>query len=862
MTIKNTKGETMSASNGGRVRSRLSLLAGSSLAAAGLTAFGGAALAPTAAMAQATCVPAPASGNGTNTVTYNAGTYNPGITCAYVGAGATVSTAGAITVSSTAGGNGINLSAAGADAVNWVSTAGTVTAGAQTGGPVIDATSVSGPINITTAAVTGTQISVTHGIQAVSTGGGAVSVTNTAGNVNINSSTDGAQQQSAIRAVSTGGNGAVSVSTAGTVTGRLRGIEAQASGTGALTITATGAVGVNTTAGVGVAAIDARTGTGLLTINVNTGGGLVTGQTGNAILTNAGGSQVINVAAGRIVQASASPATMDLTSVGAITVNNAGRISRTGLTGAESGVAIAAAGSSFTLTNSGALVGRLNLAGVTGASTVNSTGTWSTGNASAFGAGTSILNNAGTLTAVGPTTFTSLEQFNNSGTIVLETTATLAGPGTAFTGSGASRLAITTPLDPAGSTACNAGVAGCLDLTDGTTAGVTTILLTVDDDDSNTVDDLNTSRFSPNPIVVVDVTGGTSAASHFVLDPTTAGYIEDPNLGGALGTPGLFAYALRYNADTRQHLLISAPRADAFEFSPIIHEALSSWHAAADVVAGRQADLGAGASGGGWVRVAMENSDRELVQSFTSGGNTFTADNGYSLETGTAIAGFDLVKDGVVVLGVHGGFVRSKMAFDHSATRDELRGPAVGAYGGWRAGAFSLDGAFNLNMLELQRTAPTFEDAVTNIVSLGGRAEAGWKLGERFFIQPLVTAAYVTTRVEDVEPTGYDIVFEDVESSRAAVGLRAGGETGPLRLWAVARAWKEFSGDGAVSISNARTATGVTFADDLSGDFQEVGVGLSLSNESDSLSGFISGGARFAEGIDNHTASVGLRLRW
>ncbi|HEX5777178.1 MAG TPA: autotransporter outer membrane beta-barrel domain-containing protein, partial [Caulobacteraceae bacterium] len=755
----------MSASNGGKTRTRISLLAGSSLVAVGLS-FGALAL-PTQAVAQtATCVPVPASGNGTAAVTYNAGTYNPGITCAYTGTGATASTAGAITVGSTAGGNGVNLAATGGDSVTWVSTAGAVTGGAQNAGPVIEATSVSGPISITTAAITGTTVQNTYGVNAVSTGGGAVSVTNTTGNVNVTSTAVGAQQQSAIRAVSTGGNGAVSVATVGTITGRVRGIEAQSSGTGALTITSTGAVNVNNVAGI--AAIDARTGTGLLTINLATGSGAVNGQAGAAILTDAGGNAVIDIAAGRTAQATvASTGVLNLTSVGSTTVDNAGTIN-----GTAAGVAIRAVAGSFSLENDGVMTGRLNLSGVTGASTVTNNGTWSFSGDSSFGVGASTLSNAGTLTVSGASTFTGLETINNGGTINLGLN-TLSAPGVDFTGIGASRLLITTNLDPAGSTACGTAISGCLDLTGGTTAGVTGVVLTLSD--ATLGDDFNAS-----PIVLVDVSDGTSAAGDFVLDSISINYVVDPALGGIVSGEGLFGYALRYNEDTQQHLLISAPRNAAFEFTPFIHQALTAWHASADVIAGRQADLDNDAPQGVWVRAGFDNTDRELAQSFTAGGNTFTADNSYETTTTSLIAGYDFGGSEDFYAGAHGGLLFSELEFESSDTSDELTGPTVGLYAGWRAGALSVDGAFNANLLELKRSSVVFEDSVTNIVTLGGRAEAGWRvpISDAFFVQPLVTAAYVSSNIDEVEPTGYDIAFEDVRSSRAALGLRAGGRAG------------------------------------------------------------------------------------
>ncbi len=840
------KGDSMSVLNGGTTRRRLSLLASSSLVLAGLTALGGAALAPSTALAANECavVGVEPSANGQTPDTY-------ACSGSYSATGVTYSSAGDLTVNATGAMNvgtvGVNLTANTTDVVTFTAT-GVVTGTAD---PVIDvssATGATGTLNITTTGVTGTNVNVTHGIQAVSTTGAAISVTNTAGNVNINSNTAGALQQTAIRAVSTGGSGAVSVTTAGTVTGRLRGIQAQSSGTSALTVTATGAVSVNTTAGVGVAAIDARSGTGLLTVNIGTGTGSIHGQTGAAILTNAGGDAIIDIASGRTVQAVATTAgALNLTAVGSTTVNNSGTITVT-----PTGLAIDAAGAGFTLANAGALTGRIDLASVTGVSSVTNSGAWTFTGANDFGAGAGALTNSGTLSVGGASSLTGLETFNNSGTVMLGA-ATLAAPGASFTGSGSSLLRISTALAP--SDACGAEGSGCLDLTGGTTAGVTRIAVTVD----GTLP----TAFTPG-VVLVDVAGGTSAAGRFVLDTGSSGYVVDPTLGAVLATDGLFAFQLSYDQAARQHRLVSIPGRDAFEFTPIIHEALSAWHTTADLVAGRQADLGSGANGGMWVRAVAEHSDRDLVQGYAVDANAYSFDTGYSLETGTAVIGFDLVNGQDATFGVHAGLVKSKLAFEGSGTRDELTGPTVGLYGGWRSGPFSLDGTLNANMLELERSAPTYEDVVTNVVSIGGRAEAAWTLaaGGAFHLQPLVAAAYVVSNFEDARPTGQDITFEDAVSARAAVGLRAVGDLGPLGLWAVARAWKEFAGDGSVSIRNTGTATGVTFADDLSGDFQEIGAGMSLSNEADTLQGYASTGAKLAEGIDNYTVSLGVRLRW
>jgi len=843
----------MSASHGGRVRRRIPLLAGSALVAA----FGGLAFVPTTANAQATCTaPAAPAGNGTNAVTISAGAQNPGITCTYAGTAATITTAGSISVSTAAGGNGVNLSATGASAVNWVSTAGTVTGGANTNGPIIEAMSVSGPINITTAAMTGSAATVTYGVNAVSTGGGAVTVTNTTGNVNISSATTGI---AAIRAVSTGGSGAVSITTTGTVTGRQYGIQGQASGSGALTITANNAVNTNATAGL--ANIDATTGTGLLTINL---GGAISGMNGNlgaAIKTNAGGDQTINIADGRSLQSgTGSAATLDLTGAGLAVVANAGQLS------GQATYIIRAAGGSFRLDNTGRMTGRVDLAAMTGNATVNNELNWSTIGTSAFG-GESLIINTGQLIITGSTTFTGLDSFENSGTITfgnnrIETGFILSAPGTAFDGADG-LLELEAILDGTSQAGCGtAAVADCLSLAGGSTSGVTRIGITVL---GATTTDANSS------ITLVDVGGGTSQAGDFVLDSSSTNYALDTVYDSILMTPGVSALALLYDQTTQRHNLVSVMPGQRLDYLATGQEVLSVWHTTSDTVAARQADLRDGGSHGFWLRAAGENTTRDLDTAFTAGSAPFQHADEYELQTATVIGGLDLTafsnESGVFAAGVHGGVVRSTLERQSSATVDEMDGAVAGLYGGWSgANGLTLDAAFIANFLQLEQDTILDDISSTNVVSAGVRGEAGWRhgLSQGFYVQPLVSASYVHANIKEVFMTGFSASYENLDSFRGGLGLRVGGGAdtglGKLGYWVSGHAWKEFAGEGALVLTTS--AERVAIQDDLIGEFQELVAGVSLTSSSGNLQGYVSGGAKFADDSDGHHASVGIRLRW
>lgn len=866
MTNKMIKGEVMSATTGGAFRGRLSLMAGSSLVAATIVASTvGVMLTPTAALAANECVPvgvAPTA-NGTAPDTYDCPTatiYSTGVT--YSSAGAlTVATSGGLAVNM--GTVGINLTGNTSDSVTLNTTTSTVTG---TSGPVIDVTSVSGPIDVTVAAITGTGTAVTFGVLAQSTGGGDITITNTTGNINVTANPATAQQQAAIRAITTGGNGAITISTRGTVTGRQSAIRAQTSGAGALTINAGGALNVNASAGQ--AAIDAITGTGLLTINVTdeVPSATVNGQNGSAIRAIVGGDIVINIAEPRTVSGSnTTPGTLNLTMAGTAAINNLGDL-RAGSGNFPGGVVLRAAGAEVLLNNDGTVWGVVDVSAVTGEVTLNNNSVWLTRGTSVFGAGETTFNNAGLMVvggdAASSNTMTNLDAFMNGGELRLGDDRTDVGdlfsmPGTAFEATGSSVLIVDANLGATGQAGCTAiTVADCFYLPGGSTSGVTTVAVTA----------LTAENVITDGIVLVDVAGGETHAGDFVLDIASTNYGTDAVYGGVITTPGMLAYALQYDEATQTHRLVSVVPTNRFEYTAGVQEVLSAWHTTAGVIADRQSDLRRGAREGFWVRGALEHTNRDVAIPFSILAGDMTYEDAYTLNTTTGLVGYDLLAgsggNGDFVLGVHGGYVRSELERDASPTVDTLDGVAAGLYAGWWVGGLTLDATLNTNLLKLTHDRPASEVSDTNVISVGGRAEAGWMLpmGGGVYVQPLLTVAFVRASVKEVIQETFAVSYDDVQSMRAAVGVRAGGAAGPVGFWVLGRAWNEFADDGAVTIGTE--VEDVRFVEDFSGAFQEVGAGLTLANASDTLEGFASAGAKFRDDIDNYTLSLGVRMRW
>jgi hypothetical protein len=906
---KNSGGNTMSLKKS--AKRRLSLLAGSSLIAASLAtaAFTGAAMAPTVTFAADECTPVPPTlGNGAGPVsddpTLNGATADS-FECAATpyATGITYNSAGNLTVTKTNTGtttvtaNGVNLTGAGADSVTWDSSIGIVAGGAGTAGPVIDVTSVSGPISITTHGVTANQAGTTHGIRATSTGGGAITITRAIGGVNNNV----AGGEAAIEAVTNGG--AISITTAGATQGRVRGILAQTSGAGSVALNIAGNVTANNDGGV--AAIDATAGTGGLNITFTsgsitggTGGGLaiVGTSAGNAVITNNGatlGSINFNMPFGG--------GAVDFSGVaGNVTFTHAGATNTTGRW-LGSGASVFGAGNdvlNFSGIGHNFLGGRGALAEASidfgaGDDTLNLAAFLNMGGHTQdagsidFGAGNDTFNLSGVFTSHGGE-LANLEALNLSGTIFMGsgesgnnanstvvvwtdtdgvTNDVLRVHGATFTGSGDARIAMDVDIGAGVQPGCETltGVGDCLDLRGGTTAGTTLLTL------NNLGADALQAGYDIVGITLVDVGGGTSAAGHFLLDPETTGLQTDPIYGDIIARPGLFSVVLRYDAETQRHVLISLPDGELMEYAVLSGAAQSIWHMTAETVTDRQMDLRRGTEGSMWLRGAGEYVKRDTSSSFAGVGETFTVDNSYKLYAGTVMGGMDLITGTSggydYALGAQIGYVSSSFDLDEAESSGRMTGATGGVYGSVWSSRFFLDGTFNANGLTLDHESPVL-GARTNtyLNSIGARLDGGmrWMLGGRSFVEPLASVAFARTSFEEISLSGGEVQPANANSRRGALGLRLGADLteGAINVgyFVVGRAWNEFAGDSSGVVHNP--GTDLPFAEEFSGGFGEAEAGVNLFNDAGTLSGFLTSGVKFKDGYNATNLSLGLKMAW
>ena len=844
-----------------------------------------------------------------------------------VGGAVSVSTGGVVS-----GAQGILAASNGTDATDTVSvTSGNTVSGAL--GVGIRASSASGAAGAVTvtAGVPSTVtaqtavIGGTDGILATDAAGGGVSVTTT-GNVTGTASTG-------VTATSSGGNGSVVVTTnnqsatvGNTVTGALDGILASSTGSGSTTVTANSAVTANgavtATPAFGPVGISATSGTGGVTVNVN---GAVS-SAGRGVVTSSTGNGAINVGATGTIRGlgDATHAVVDITTGTAIgpssktTLTNAGGIASNGATLAlqAADLAIVAKGGNLAIVNSGTINGRIDASGLTSVAgppattffaTLSNSGAWNTTGTStlsggadsvtntatgsintlgtttvAFGAGADTLTNAGLIkvggagaaTAAATLALTGLETFNNSGTIDLHdgvspANRSLTATGTVFNGTGGtSLLYVDAFLGAPGSTADT--------LTIGSSTGSTAIR----------VNDTNPGLGSYNPTGIV-VVNGSSAANTFTLSNLSSGFTlsANPAMGipsGVLNKAGLFFYDLAFNAATNQELLISAPKAPAFQFAQIGAIAGDTWYTTTQSWFDRQADLrdtiGAHATGSQpavWMKIVGSWGRRDSSQTLTLFNKTYTYDTSYRGDTAAVIGGVDLLnvtdKDKAWVVGVQGGYVDANERFRNSSTRLNLTGGVVGVYATFVQGGLFVDGIINGNILTGNWNIPGLGVtpapwiASSHVNTWGGQLEAGYAfpIGASSFIEPVGSIAYGRTTVGQLNlPVGPQ-TFSNADTLRGSLGARV-GTTAAFQYYKVkvaleGRVWDEFDGD-----TNALLNIGAPLAtsNDISGVYGEIKGEANIFAVGNNLSAFVNTGVKWKTRYQDTSVTLGVRYQW
>lgn len=474
-----------------------------------------------------------------------------------------------------------------------------------------------------------------------------------------------------------------------------------------------------------------------------------------------------------------------------------------------------------------------------------------------------------------------------------EWSATLAMPGTAFVGSGDSTILLDAAFHLGRAQPdCYTGRGGiednfrlpgadCMDLTGGSTAGSTQVIVRDKFEDDQ-------GAYHPDGIVIVDVKGGTSAAEHFTLSAESDEY----NARYDAIDKGLFLYPLAYDAENQQHKLVSVPSELGKQMPLLVQgaqevsrQATTAWH---DRRQHARTTLGGETDHGAWAHIAQTQSERDVKQSVSVYDRRIDFDgaNDFEQDTLTATFGKDFIFGGGAnsawVVGGMLGYARAQLDFDASPVRKDadFEGATAGIYGSFERGDLFLDAALSYGKLVLDDDIPSLnlfpEGTIlsTDVYTLGAYAEGGmrFRIGELLQVEPLASLSFASADLDGMNVPSADPirpgneVFGDGahDSLRGGLGarLRADSSVGDLLLRYVltARVWEEFEDETDVRI--ASEGPDATVTDEFGGSFVDVRAGVSLSDLTGAVSGYLNLDAVSGDDYDSLGVSAGFRYQW
>jgi hypothetical protein len=544
-------------------------------------------------------------------------------------------------------------------------------------------------------------------------------------------------------------------------------------------------VGAVTTSGADSDGIDVSTTTGAQTILA--GPVIVTGAGSDGIVATAGGCGNIGITArddivssqGSAILASSQCAVSVTTLPGASIAGATAGIDVTSGTGATitigdavsstGGFAIDAdgAGAAIAVQTGGSLNGRIDL--TDNADTLDNAGIFAPVGASAFGGGTDVLTNRGTIRVRQVANFAGLESLVNNGVIDMgdgaaDDVLTTSG---AFTGGTGSRLMVDVAAGTAGTPADRLVIGGAAS---GTTA-VTVNLLG------------GPAVANPTGVVIVDAASqgnGTFALS----GPLTSGFVD---------------YSLANNA-SGDTLLVATPNALALQPLLLPGLAQSFWYHSADAWSESVADLRSGAAAaegthvwGQFYASSEKSGKRRNVDVF---GTATAADLRADTDRlgGQAAVGFGTGSG--AVLGITGGYQKGNTDFA-SATHINFHGWNLGAYALYSApSGFYGEALAKVDWFDGRiRNGTLFGDGKLSGTSYGAEGKAGFRTtrGPVYF-DLNAGLAYVRTELDSLAGAGGSFDFDNDDSLRVRLGARIGGTGTGLAPYADVKLFHELAG--------------------------------------------------------------------
>ncbi|MBK1868123.1 autotransporter outer membrane beta-barrel domain-containing protein, partial [Taklimakanibacter albus] len=182
-----------------------------------------------------------------------------------------------------------------------------------------------------------------------------------------------------------------------------------------------------------------------------------------------------------------------------------------------------------------------------------------------------------------------------------------------------------------------------------------------------------------------------------------------------------------------------------------------------------------------WASALGSWAERDNDASFSILNGSFEFDTSYKQDIYGVVGGADfradMGGDTSMLFGLMGGYVDSKLRFDESSTSIDTSGGTVGAYAALMSGGFFATVLVKADLLNMDYTVGSLEtddNDDADVTTWGVRGDLGYRFGDSLFVEPMLSADALSTKIDDFSIGGVDIDAGTNESFRGGAGVRAG----------------------------------------------------------------------------------------
>jgi hypothetical protein len=267
-----------------------------------------------------------------------------------------------------------------------------------------------------------------------------------------------------------------------------------------------------------------------------------------------------------------------------------------------------------------------------------------------------------------------------------------------------------------------------------------------------------------------------------------------------------------------------------------------------------------------WGKFSGDHFNRTTSVVETLGGVTSTINTSLVQDTFSLLGGADFQPNGDadgIRAGAFAGIIGSGLHFSSYGASATYQGGTIGGYAAYTQDGFYVDAEAKVDVLNMTYTGGGLTANALS-TSAGILANAGYRMqmGDAF-IEPVASAAYVNTTIQNLALGGATVSFSNGQSFRLGAGAKV-GTTVQVRddlsaeLALQGKIWDELGPANKITISDG-FGNSSTFSDNISGLFGEISASATLYNDDKTMSGFVMVGDKFNGSFNNASIKGGIR---